>query len=215
MHDFLIFGHRGSPRRFPENTVDSFEEALRSGADGFETDLRLLADGVAVLFHDDELKGEIVESLRSDQVHAQRVSDLARFSGRGTMVLEVKRGGWEDKLIEEIGSWSNFVVASFDHALIASLAKRRVKFPLGLTFEGTIHDLPSYARRIGATWIFPSHRHTSEALVKSVGDMRVVPWTPNRPHEWQRLAGIGCAGIITDVPGEAVEWRSKGLRTEV
>ena len=129
------------------------------------------------------------------------------------MVLEVKRGGWEDKLIEEIGSWSNIVVASFDHALIAALAKRRVKFPLGLTIEGTIDDLPSYARRIGATWIFPSHRHVSEWLVKSVGDMRVVPWTPNRPREWEQLAAIGCAGVITDVPDQAVLWR-KGLRTE-
>ena len=52
---FLIFGHRGSPNRQPENTMASFEEAVRSGADGFETDLRLLSDGVAVLYHDDEL----------------------------------------------------------------------------------------------------------------------------------------------------------------
>jgi len=212
MHDFLIFGHRGSPRRFPENTVESFEEALRSGADGFETDLRLLADGIAVLFHDDELKGEPGESLRSDQLRAQRVSDLGRFSGKATMILEVKRGGWEDKLIEEIGSWSNFVVASFDHALIASLSKRGVPFPLGLTIEGTIADLPSYARRCGATWLFPGFRHVSADLVRSVGDMRVVPWTPNRPRDWQWLAGIGCAGVITDVPAEAVEWRSR--RTE-
>ena len=207
MHDFLIFGHRGSPRRFPENTADSFEEALRSGADGFETDLRLSADGVAVLFHDHELNGEPVESLRFDQLRAPRVSDLARFAGRGTMILEVKRGGWEDKLIAEIGAWSNIVVASFDHALIASLAKRRVKFPLGLTIEGTIADLPAYARFVGATWIFPGFRHVSAELVRSVGDMRVVPWTPNRPHEWKHLADIGCAGVITDVPGEAVEWR--------
>jgi glycerophosphoryl diester phosphodiesterase len=215
MLDFLIFGHRGSPRRFPENTVDSFGEALQSGADGFETDLRLLADGVAVLFHDDELNGEPVESLRSDQLRAQRVRDLARFSRRGTMILEVKRGGWEDKLIEEIGAWSNIVVASFDHSLIASLAKRGVMFPLGLTIEGTIADLPWYARRLGVTWIFPSFRHVTAELVRAVGDMRVVPWTPNRPRDWKQLADIGCAGVITDVPGEAVEWRSKGLRTEV
>ena len=47
---FLIFGHRGSPKRFPENTLASFEETLRAGADGFETDLRLLFDRTAVLF---------------------------------------------------------------------------------------------------------------------------------------------------------------------
>ena len=207
MNDFLIFGHRGSPRRFPENTIDAFEEALRSGADGFETDLRLLADGVAVLFHDDELGGVPVESLRYADVRAARVRDLERFSSVGTMVLEVKRGGWEDKLIEEVGAWTNIVVASFDHALIASLARRDVSFPLGLTIEGTIADLPQYAQGIGASWVFPSHRHVTAELVRSLAGMRVVPWTPNQPRDWRRLADIGCAGVITDVPHEAVAWR--------
>ena len=208
MDDFLIFGHRGSPRKQPENTLVSFEEALRGGADGFETDLRLLADDVAVLFHDDEFKGQVVETLRSDQLPAERVRSLERFSGNGTMILEVKRGGWEDRLIAEIGSWSNIVVASFDHQLIASLAKRDVAFPLGLTIEGTIHDLASYARRLGATWVFPSFRHISEAQVAALDGIKVVPWTPNRPHEWKRLHDIGCAGVITDVPHEAVRWRN-------
>lgn len=187
----------------------SFEEALRAGADGFETDLRVLADGLPVLFHDDEVKGEAVETLRAGQLPAERVRALERFSGVCTMVLEVKRGGWEDRLIAEIGGWTNIVVASFDHALIASLAKRDVAFPLGLTIEGTIADLPSYARQVGATWIFPSFRHVTADLVRSLGDLRVVPWTPNRPRDWQRLAGFGCAGVITDVPHEAVAWRKK------
>jgi glycerophosphoryl diester phosphodiesterase len=207
MDDFLIFGHRGSPRRFRENTIDAFEEALRSGADGFETDLRLLSDGVAVLFHDDELRGTPVETLKSTEVAAARVRDLERFSGAGTMILEVKRGGWEDKLIDQVGAWTNIVVASFDHTLIASLARLDVSFPLGLTIEGTIADLPEYARRVGATWVFPSHRHVTADLVRSLGDIRVVPWTPNHPRDWQRLADIGCAGVITDVPHDAVEWR--------
>ena len=210
MDRFLILGHRGSPRRFRENTVASFEAALRAGADGFETDLRLLSDGVAVLFHDDELNGEPVEKLRSEDVPAERVRDLARFSGLGTMILEVKRGGWEDALIEEVGSWHNIVVASFDHSLIASLARRDVAFPLGLTISGVIVDLPDYARRAGATWIFPDYHHVSAELVAAShrGGMTVVPWTPNRTRDWSRLAEIGCDGIITDVPDEAVAWRA-------
>ena len=212
MDRFLILGHRGSPRRFRENTAASFEAALRAGADGFETDLRLLSDGVAVLFHDDELHGEPVENLFSENVPADRVRDLARFSGLGTMILEVKRGGWEDALIEEIGSWNNIVVASFDHALIDSLARRDVAFPLGLTISGVIIDLPEYARRAGATWVFPDYHHVTAELVRSLGDIRVVPWTPDRPHDWQRLAEIGCDGVITNVSDEAVRWRSK--RTE-
>ena len=88
---FLIFGHRGSPRRFPENTAASFEEALRSGADGFETDLRLLADNTAVLFHDHEINDADVETLSRADVRADLLDTLASFAGRCTMVLEVKR----------------------------------------------------------------------------------------------------------------------------
>src|SRR5436853_6898649 len=96
MSEFRIFGHRGSPRRFPENTVASFEEALRAGADGFETDLRLLSDNTAVLFHDDEWREVDIETLAADWIlqvgyELARVSDLAQFAGRATIVLEVKR----------------------------------------------------------------------------------------------------------------------------
>lgn len=205
----LVFGHRGSPRRFPENTVASFEEALRVGADGFETDLRLLADGVAVLFHDDELGDEPVESLPSSRVRADRVRDLARFAGRCTMILEVKRGGWEDVLLAEIGQWKDIVVASFDHALIAGLSRRGVRFPLGLTISGAIVDLPDYAQRAGASWIFPDHHHVHSDLVTALHrkNMRVIPWTVNRRRDWERLARAGCDGVITDDPAEAVKWR--------
>jgi glycerophosphoryl diester phosphodiesterase len=211
-HHFLIFGHRGSPRRFRENTVESFEGALREGADGFETDLRRLSDGTAVLFHDDEVNGQPVESLASrDLASAARVRDLARFAGHATMVLEVKRGKWVDALLEEIGSWQKIVVASFDHSLIAELAERKVHFPLGLTIAGVIADLPGYARRIGAHWCFPDYHYVDAELVSALHDtgVDVIPWTPNRPDQWQWLREIGCDGIITDYPAEAVKWRAE------
>ena len=209
---FLIFGHRGSPRRFPENTVASFEEALRAGADGFETDLRLLADQTAVLFHDHEVAGAAVETLRRDAVRADPLDALAAFADRCTMVLEVKRSGWEDALLAHITRWPRVVVASFDHRLIAELSRRKVPFPLGLTIEGAIVDLPAYAKRLGARWIFPNYRFVDEAGVRALQaeGLNVIPWTPDRPVEWQRLRDIGCDGIITDLPAEAVAWRKSG-----
>ena len=211
---FLILGHRGSPRRFPENTVASFEEALRAGADGFETDLRLLADGTAVLFHDDEFKDADVETLSAGDLACEPLDALAPFAGRCTMVLEVKRAKWEDVLLEHIGKWPGIIVASFDHRTIAELARRKVAFPLGLTFNGTIVDLPAYAKRAGATWIFPHYRWVEEDEVRALHaeGLKVIPWTPNRPREWQRLREAGCDGIITDVPDQAVAWR-KSSRT--
>ena len=212
---FLIFGHRGSPNRQPENTMASFEEAVRSGADGFETDLRLLSDGVAVLYHDDELGGDPVEShswrdVTGRGLNLEKVSDLARFAGRTSMVLEVKRAGWEERLIKEVGAWPNIVVASFDHETIAELARREATFALGITISGTIVDVASYARRVGATWCFPNYHYVDRKIVSSLhaAAIRVVPWAPNQPREWQRLRDHGCDGIITDLPAEAVAWRS-------
>ncbi|MEK6373321.1 MAG: glycerophosphodiester phosphodiesterase [Acidobacteriota bacterium] len=206
---FLILGHRGSPRRFPENTLPSFEEALRAGADGFETDLRLLADRAAVLFHDDEVGDEASETLTSAQLAADPLDALAPFAGRALMVLEVKRSQWEEILLEHIAAWPGIVVASFDHRAIAELARRKASFPLGLTFNGAIVDLPEYAKRIGATWIFPNYHWLDEEQVAALhaAGMTVIPWTPNRAREWQHLRDIGCDGIITDLPAEAVEWR--------
>jgi len=207
---FLIFGHRGSPRRFPENTLRSFEEALRAGADGFETDLRLLADNTAVLFHDHEVNETSVETLRRADVPADLLDALAAFAGRCTMVLEVKRSRWEDVLLQHIANWQNIVVASFDHRLIAELSRRKVPFPLGLTLTGAIVGLPEYAKRLGATWIFPDYRFVDEddVLALHAAGMTIVPWTPDRPAEWKRLRDIGCDGIITDLPAEAVAWRN-------
>ncbi len=51
-----LLGHRGSPRRFTENTLSSFEAALAEGADGFELDVRLSRDGQLVVFHDPTLE---------------------------------------------------------------------------------------------------------------------------------------------------------------
>jgi glycerophosphoryl diester phosphodiesterase len=208
---FLIFGHRGSPKRFPENTVASFEETLRGGADGFETDLRLLSDKTAILYHDDEANDVAIESLTSGTAgHYTRLSELARFAGRTTMVLEVKRSKWEDILCTEIRAWNDIIVASFDHRTIAELARRSVPFPLGLTIFGRIIDIAAYAERLGASWVFPAHRYVDGDLVDSLHErnIKVVPWTPNRPREWEELRDAGCDGVITDYPSEAVEWRS-------
>ena len=212
---FLVFGHRGSPRRHPENTIASFQAAVRAGADGFETDLRLLSDHSAILFHDHELDGRPIETLAAadfpENVHLERVRDLARFAGKTTMILEVKRSRWEDILLSEIAGWDAIVVTSFDHTTIAELSRRGVGFPLGLTIEGSIVDLPSYARRLGVRWIFPNYRYVDADLVAVLhgAGMRVVPWTPNRESEWQSLREAGCDGIITDRPEEAVVWRGR------
>ena len=47
----LIYAHRGASADYPELTLAAYEGAVGQGADGFECDVRLTKDEVAVLWH--------------------------------------------------------------------------------------------------------------------------------------------------------------------
>jgi glycerophosphoryl diester phosphodiesterase len=49
----LVISHRGANRVAPENTLPAFEAALKLRVDGFENDVHMTRDGVAVVCHDD------------------------------------------------------------------------------------------------------------------------------------------------------------------
>ncbi|MCA9267771.1 MAG: hypothetical protein KDA41_04845 [Planctomycetales bacterium] len=51
----LVIGHRGAARHAPENTLVSFREAAKAGADVVELDYMLTSDAVQVVFHDKTL----------------------------------------------------------------------------------------------------------------------------------------------------------------
>ncbi|EIW85921.1 PLC-like phosphodiesterase [Coniophora puteana RWD-64-598 SS2] len=50
------WGHRGASAAFPENTLASFEAAIRDGVEVVETDVHVSADGVLIMFHDPDLR---------------------------------------------------------------------------------------------------------------------------------------------------------------
>ncbi|KIJ56492.1 hypothetical protein M422DRAFT_149822, partial [Sphaerobolus stellatus SS14] len=50
------WGHRGASAALPENTIASFEAAIRDGAEGVETDVHVSKDDVLIMFHDADLQ---------------------------------------------------------------------------------------------------------------------------------------------------------------
>ena len=221
----LILGHRGNPLVLRENTLASIESALQAGADGFETDLRSLADGTVVLFHDDEIGDVRVESLTFEALRSRTAVDcasgLSTVAGETLAVLEVKRRGWEDRLIDLVGTWENVTISSFDHELIVRLAKlrdsRQLRFQLGIIYSGYLVGPAAYARSVAADWVFPDYRMVDKRMVDDLhaAAIRVAPWTANDESHWNRLLEAGCDAVITDVPEAAVQWRKKaGLRDE-
>ncbi|PLW17744.1 hypothetical protein PCANC_09080 [Puccinia coronata f. sp. avenae] len=52
----LCWGHRGASAAFPENTLHSFEAAIKDGAEGIESDVHISTDDVVLMFHDPSLE---------------------------------------------------------------------------------------------------------------------------------------------------------------
>lgn len=51
----LIFGHRGYPHKFPENSLAGFKYSIQHHIDGLEFDVHLTKDGIPVIMHDETI----------------------------------------------------------------------------------------------------------------------------------------------------------------
>ncbi|BDR60072.1 glycerophosphodiester phosphodiesterase [Lactobacillus xylocopicola] len=51
----VVFGHRGYPAKFAENSFEGFRYAIENGAEGVEFDVHLTKDGVPVVMHDERV----------------------------------------------------------------------------------------------------------------------------------------------------------------
>jgi glycerophosphoryl diester phosphodiesterase len=79
----LIIGHRGASHDAPENTIASYKLAIEQGADGFEGDYWLTADGHILDLHD---------------------ADTKRVAGKK---LSVTKDSFDDLRGLDIGSWKD------------------------------------------------------------------------------------------------------------
>lgn len=76
----LVVAHRGASSAYPENTLESFTAAVDAGADAVEFDVRLSADGVAVVVHDPDVSRV---SGRPGLVHELTLEQLKRLDVSG------------------------------------------------------------------------------------------------------------------------------------
>lgn len=125
-HKPLIIAHRGGALESTENTIDAFQRALRLGADGIETDLRLTRDGVVVVYHDEYFgrveglperqRTRLISDLTYSEISAQplipvgddsgnrrvpTLNDLLGDVGSGLLNIELKRGARFDELVKK------------------------------------------------------------------------------------------------------------------
>lgn len=110
---------------------------------------------------------------------------------------------------------SRVVVQCFDFRLLRAMRTLAPEIRLAALYQFGARGFVSVARKAGAAVIAPYHRLVNPAKVAAAhcAGIQVVPWTANRPKDWDRLIRAGVDGIITDDPAGLIDYlRLQGLR---
>lgn len=221
----LIYAHRGSSLKHPENTRAAFMAAIEDGADGFECDLRLTKDGEIVIWHDSNLqriansKANIAQTqfseLQGIYPQIMRLPELLELAitHKKSLALETKHpvpsgNQIESKVIELVKGISEITISllSFSWLAIEKVGRELPELEnvallntLNLPIMERFSNAKSFAPEIVSIRMNPSQvsRYQNESK-------RVFTWTVNEISDLELAGELGVDVVITDIPARAV-----------
>ena len=201
----LLLGHRGARalKSIPENTLASFDQALADGCDGFEFDVRLTADGKAVVCHEPQIGSIDIAQASVEQLSAlpQLQQVLARYHERAFLDIELKVSGLEQitvALLQKYPPRSGLVVSSFLPEVLQAIHSENAETPLGLICE-TSAQLRRWSQ-LPVEYVIPHYKLVEQDLIRQIkrAGKKILVWTVNSSILMQRFEKWGIDGIISD-----------------
>ncbi|MCS7464812.1 glycerophosphodiester phosphodiesterase [Paenibacillus doosanensis] len=204
--------HRGYPKKYPENTLVSFQAALDLSFSHLELDVNLTKDGVPVVIHDPTVnrttngKGRVVdytwEELQRLRTGGEQsiplLKDvLALAKGRAKVDIELKQSGdlypgLEEKVLEtvrECGVQDQVFVTSFDHYSIQRMRQLSKDIELGLVIYGATPSVFPFARELDARYISVKYIYLTDDYVRLCEEqgIQVIAWTIDDEADMREL----------------------------
>ena len=200
-----------------------------------ELDVRRTSDGVLVIHHNASRRGTpvgliaypaLVRMSRHEPPRLDTILDLC--AGRIAVDVEIKEPGYEAEVIEAASrrfSREHLLYTSFEELVISTVKRLDPGARCGLllsparlrTLTPRYEALPfDLAERCGADllavhqWLAPLRRRSRTGLLAEahVRGLPLMIWTVNGPRRLRAYLADGrVAGIITDLPGLALEAR--------
>lgn len=215
----LRLAHRGDWRRASENTIAAFRAALAVPAcDGLEFDVRVSANGVPVISHDETLlrvlgRPERVDALQASELEELGVATLADVLAvagprpfldvelkvdAGPAVVEILAAGRGPGL-------RNAVVSSFDRAALEGVGRRASSWPRWLNSRTLDASVVADAVEIGCRGVSVEWRALDRRSVRlaHAAGLEVAGWTVRRRPTFERLARLGVVAVC--VEGRALD----------
>lgn len=227
-----IIAHRGMPHLARENTLPSFQQAIETGAEMIEFDVRRTTDGMLVVHHDpDVLCGHEnldICNLTYDELnirteyHIPTLKEvLSLCSGKIELDIELKEAGYEKEVLDIVMCYykpESFIITSFHDEVIKAINGLKNGIRTGLLFwmKDDWDVLLGRMRECGAISLAPHFWLVTEEFMDHANghNIPLYVWTPNKRQTMQKLARLGVAGIITDHSNLAIEIREEYWRRE-
>ena len=205
-----IYAHRGFSHKYPEATRAAYQGAIEVGADGFECDVRLTKDGIAVCFHDRDTKriagvkrsvaSLTLEELRgiTEVMTLEELLELAKLNDK-EVLIETKHpvlsGGQIEKRVIELGKQYKFTAMSFSLFAVLRLKRELDDVAFVIAHRWRLFYIPTKKVAINVELLERSRwarrrLRNREVLVWTVNEKKYIP----KLHEWK------VSGVITDRP---------------
>jgi glycerophosphoryl diester phosphodiesterase len=216
-----VTGHRGAAAYAPENTLESFREARRRGAPWVETDVKLTADGVPILMHDESLRRTTgVDRLVAETPRAELPAGVPTFEEAIACFAELGLGcnveikpcpGREAETAEATvrtlrrcwpGHLPPPLLSSFKDAALAAARAAAPDLPRALLLGRFVEDWRQRAEAVGAAGINTDGARLTapwSCAVKQAGFALSV-YTINDPAVARVLFAMGVDCVISDAP---------------
>jgi glycerophosphoryl diester phosphodiesterase len=114
---------------------------------------------------------------------------------------------------------SRVIVQSFDNRTLIEMKRLAPGIRLSmLTPSSPMDALKNWVtacREAGAGIVSPNHLTVTAGRVQEAraAGLQIVPWTANKPADWERLVEAKVDAIITDDPAALIAWlKARGLR---
>jgi glycerophosphoryl diester phosphodiesterase len=196
-------GYHDMNKEIWENTLSAFSRAIEAGF-AIECDLHYAADGVAVIFHDDDLQrvcnlpGPLRDrssaelgllSIGGTKDKIPTLKQLLRLcGGKVPLVLELKGiegedEGFADAVLEALEGYQGHVaLMSFDHWLLKDLKQLGSTYPVGLTADGNNPEIffkHDEAMQLGLDFISYYYGHLPNPFITAQRQrgIPVITWT--------------------------------------
>ena len=205
-----IFGHRGLPHIYEENTFKSLNKAQEI-CDFVETDVRITKDEELVLYHDAEIQTQKIEELSLSDINElidieiSEIHLVSRKQIKGDTNFELKISSKDDDLnkvfLEKIIKLTNpeDIVSSFDWEIILNNRERfKSKYGILIDKENQLFESKAMSN-LDEKLMFMVEKEIFYSRNFDLPLERCVVWTVNDKGEINSVLNMNVYGVVTDI----------------